>query len=1599
MSKDTRDTSEYNTILLTPEPTVKKRRVQENSCEMETDDNQTSTIIRPNRDATLDASNQINITGSAGPLKTPVTTRSAPTKRPRGRPKKTVICSPPRWEREFNSLRKDVNQLASNMESMMRQLLTLNLSLNHSQRDQSNNNPFVRPIINDDNVPTTVSDDDNDNGENVVDNNDDLEDQYSILSQPQIRKSKRDIDVISAYTKDEDYDTDATFGKTYQIRRDPEPSNVLMKEENIFKIQTMIKPFKGDNWMGWLRILELTFDKMNIHSDSDRLYLLNTKLDYKILEENDKAISRCKSYMDLRNLLTKQYSNKSTIKSAEIELKALEVMKLNDHKDIDKVARKANHLLRTAYSFMEDTQRYKRVAEILGSKLPMQAQLMIVGHSPTSLEDVICFIKDLYQKSNQHTLRNNRPSNNAHKNNRIDKKHDNKDPYNKPSFKGDIKKSDYTKPDSKTSNFKSKAKKPAHFVQYNSGNENEYMNKKHTQCYNVTSSSDSAENLDYDVILGTNLLRTLNIWLNLASGELKCGNPNTDATYLTLVHNTDKEILKIVDTLYNEFKNAFSTNDMDIGKCTIIAQPQTFRPIETMNKRAPYYETPLHSQPDALALAQQFVDCGILSPNMGIIVHPVLLVKKPSGKFRFVSDLRKVNSIVDMIDARITSPLTLLSSLRTFVYLSQFDLVSGFHQVHLQEKEKSYYGIKIGEHYFTYNTLVQGGRNSSIQFVNVMHQVYSTINDLSHSKLYIYIDDLILITFTNREDHITALKLFLDLTISAGLKLSPEKTTMLSTETIFLGNHITCSHRKIDNSHITKLLNNKKPETPSQLLSFLQSIQFYREYFRSIQVDIAELYKYTTTNRSCKNKKLVMPTSAWKHYDNILNELKNNSGLHLFIPGYPIELHVDASSYGIGSMLCQRVPAHIGYPDEYDETDSKEVLIPLSFYSKSLPPTVNGRCSTYTELFAIHRSVRYWSYILTNVEFSVFSDHKPLLHLRMSTSIHKFVEMITELEGFNFTIYHVPGEHNTFPDYLSRIRSPPPKTLESCTLKDINKSPTHKEPILNLLIQFHKYLHSKEFSQYQENDLLLMELYKKKQFGRMKVRKDKFDNTLKILAFVKGVDNGEAWLPLITWSQLEKIFPGLDGSIITFLTEFAYIIQDKKVKDVYKDKQVKEVFNIMNLTPLKINELSRLELKSHYSDDEWLKKVIDSKEMKYRNFKVVHKDGLYFAIDTSSCDNEELLLYIPEKLETRLFDMVHKESNHPNYDKMRILLKSIFIPKKCKKICDYLKKCKACLSRNIIPNSDKLIQRPMKMENVYETLSFDYMGPIESDKRNRKHVLVVICNASTFIWLFPMVSTGSQELLKKLNKLFTVFGRPKRIHRDCSKGNTSKEVEDYLKSWGIESSTSIPHYSRSNALVERKIRDIQAILSKKLMDYKMSKCLVTWSDLLPEVMYQANVTPILRTDITPFQLMFGRIGRNNLDLFLKSFSPYVNNKADEILQGSKIAIDIVREQQKESRNRQLERINKNRVPTIEVKKYQIVYLKNENERKGKLEPNYFGPYFVREIHKDFAIIHKVDGKGQDIKAHLRSLKLTSDYLDPSSAKIRLNKGGITHTYI
>ncbi|GFU84160.1 transposon Tf2-9 polyprotein [Trichonephila clavipes] len=97
------------------------------------------------------------------------------------------------------------------------------------------------------------------------------------------------------------------------------------------------------------------------------------------------------------------------------------------------------------------------------------------------------------------------------------------------------------------------------------------------------------------------------------------------------------------------------------------------------------------------------------------------------------------------------------------------------------------------------------------------------------------------------------------------------------------------------------------------------------------------------------------------HHKPLCDSCMNSS----FTFSAPLALHVDASDYAIGGALHQVV-------------DSE--LQPLAFFSRKLTSSEKSYSAYDRELLAIYSAIRHFRYVLEARDFTVFTDHKPLIY-------------------------------------------------------------------------------------------------------------------------------------------------------------------------------------------------------------------------------------------------------------------------------------------------------------------------------------------------------------------------------------------------------------------------------------------------------------------------------------------------------------------------------------------------------------------------------------------------------------------------------------------
>jgi hypothetical protein len=122
----------------------------------------------------------------------------------------------------------------------------------------------------------------------------------------------------------------------------------------------------------------------------------------------------------------------------------------------------------------------------------------------------------------------------------------------------------------------------------------------------------------------------------------------------------------------------------------------------------------------------------------------------------------------------------------------------------------------------------------------------------------------------------------------------------------------------------------------------------------------------------------------------------------------PFVLQADASSTGVGAVLLQ---------------DLDGVLHPVSFASRKLLDRETRYSTIERECLAIVWAITKFSKFLWGVEFTLQTDHRPLVYLTTSRFKNsRIMRWSLSLQEYRFRVESLPGTQNVLADLLSRAQ-------------------------------------------------------------------------------------------------------------------------------------------------------------------------------------------------------------------------------------------------------------------------------------------------------------------------------------------------------------------------------------------------------------------------------------------------------------------------------------------------------------------------------------------------------------------------------------------------
>ena len=387
----------------------------------------------------------------------------------------------------------------------------------------------------------------------------------------------------------------------------------------------------------------------------------------------------------------------------------------------------------------------------------------------------------------------------------------------------------------------------------------------------------------------------------------------------------------------------------------------------------------------------------VIEPSQGPWASPVVLVKKKDGTTRFCVDYRRLNAVTIKDAYPLPQVEDCLDTMAGAQWFSSMDLASGYWQLDIREEDRDKTAFATHRGLYRFRRMPFGLCNAPGTFERVMEVV---MRGLQWKTCLVYLDDIVVFAGSYKE-HLERLGEVLDRLIQAGLKVKPSKCQLGRPEVAFLGHRISQDGVGTDPDKIEAVRNWGRPESTTDVRSFLGLTGYYRSFvpeFATIAKPLSALGE--------KGRRFQWSEECEVAFRTLKERLMGAPILAFPKAEGQLVVDTDASDTGLGIVLAQ-------------VQEGEERV--LSYGSQTLTKAERNYCVTRRELLAIVYALKKFRHYLVGRPVKVRTDHASLKWLmdfkEPEGQVARWLQIV---DTYDLSIEHRPGKAHGNADGLSR---------------------------------------------------------------------------------------------------------------------------------------------------------------------------------------------------------------------------------------------------------------------------------------------------------------------------------------------------------------------------------------------------------------------------------------------------------------------------------------------------------------------------------------------------------------------------------------------------
>ena len=386
------------------------------------------------------------------------------------------------------------------------------------------------------------------------------------------------------------------------------------------------------------------------------------------------------------------------------------------------------------------------------------------------------------------------------------------------------------------------------------------------------------------------------------------------------------------------------------------------------------------------------------------------------------------------------------------------------------------------------------------------------------------------------------------------------------------------------------------------------------------------------------------------------------------------------------------------------------------------------------------------------------------------------------------------------------------------------------------------------------------------------------------------------------------------------------------------------------------------------------------------------ENGLLFSLWTpSKRTNRDVCsqLVIPDALKHEVLVWAHDDvtaghlGTQKTYGKIRTRYywRNMF-----RDIDRWCKSCVDCAMKKAPRNRHKAPLLPIPVENAFDRLAVDCLGPFPVSNAGNRYVVVFTEYLTRWPEAFAVPSTDAPTIARLLvNHIVLTHGAPRTLLSDRGANFLSSLVRSVCELLNTKKVNTTAYHPQTDGLVER----FNHTLCQSISMY-VSRDQKDWDSHLPAILFGFRVSPHETTGDSPFYLLYGREPRLPVDVSLLPPSNVTNSIKEHrarIVQTIEEAHAIARANIQRTQQAMKARYDRSaREPQFAVGDKVWVYTpKTKKGLSRKLMHHWHGPFRITEKCSPVHFrLRTCDNRLVSITVHANRMK---PYYDPDSRPV------------